>query len=198
MPNTILKSFLNTPLTLLLTILIVLILYCVMQHKLYNLQSIVFDNEDEDNNNNDNEDNVNMNYMNHTNNINNINNTNNNSSKIQNYIIILKEIIEESKLNLKENFIPVTKEQLDKQIDDLLTLTGVINSFNTKSLPNIQEIIDSVNSQRIIKKNEFLKVLGNIYTLRYIDTINQQNAVSYKEYNKYLYPKENKYYKQYL
>ena len=44
----------------------------------------------------------------------------------------------------------------------------------------------------------YLKVLNNIYTLRHINMMKEQNAVSYKEYNKYLSPTQNKYYKQYM
>ena len=52
MANNVEKMYLNTPLTLLLILLIILIIFCVMQHKLYNLQSIMFDVDDNAKNHN--------------------------------------------------------------------------------------------------------------------------------------------------
>ena len=180
MSNKIVTSFLNTPLTLLLILLIVLIIFCIMQHKIYNLQSIMFDNEDNEYNN--------MNYK------------NNNSIKINENIIILNKMIEESKskLKLKEKFDPLTQQDLSIEMNNLLDISSIIDNFNTTSLPMIQNVIDTINSQRITNKNEILRILNNIYTLRYIDMVNQQNAVAYHEYNKYISPKQNIFYKQYL
>ena len=82
MSDKIVKSFLNTPLTLLLILLTILIIFCVMKHKLYNLQSIMFDSEDYNE----------IDYK-----------INNHQSLIKNHIIKLNDIIENSKLKTKEN-----------------------------------------------------------------------------------------------
>ena len=63
---------------------------------------------------------------------------------------------------------------------------------------DIQKIMNNVKTQRLIDKEILLKVLTDIYTLKYLESINQGNAVSYHEYIKYVSPKTNIYYKQYL
>ena len=58
--------------------------------------------------------------------------------------------------------------------------------------------MDLVKSQRLENKKKIIGLLTDIYILSSIDTINKSNAVSYREYLKYVSPKDNIYYKQYL
>ena len=177
MSDKIVKSFLNTPLTLLLILLTILIIFCVMKHKLYNLQSIMFDSEDYNE----------IEYK-----------INNHQSLIKNHIIKLNDIIENSKLKTKENFDGLTQDELNRNLANLQTLKLSLNNFNSTSLDSIQQIMNNVNNKRLIDKNIIISVLTDIYTLRYLENINQKNAVSYHEYNKYTSPETNIYYKQYL
>ena len=48
-----------------------------------------------------------------------------------------------------------------------------------------------------INKQSILKVLTNIYIIKYIESINKSNAESYKTFLQYDNPNNNKYYKQY-
>jgi len=185
MSDKIAKSFLNTPLTLLLIILIILIIFCVMQHKLYNLQSIMFDSDsDSDNSMNFEEMNLLL----------------NSSELIKNHTITLNDIIEKSKskLKTKENFYELTQDDLNTNLNNLNKLSDNLKTFRTTTLVDIQKIMNNVKTQRLIDKEILLKVLTDIYTLKYLESINQGNAVSYHEYIKYVSPKTNIYYKQYL
>ena len=167
MDKNITKSFVNTPLTLLLIILIILIIYCVMKYKLYSLQSINFDET-----------------------------PNTKDTKINENIIILKNIIENSKTKLKEDF--VDQSSFSNDLENLRQLSASINSLNSSNLQEIKSIIENTNNQRIANKNIFLKLLSEVYTLKFIETINKGNAISYNEYNKYISPKQNMFYKQYI
>lgn len=167
MDKNITKSFVNTPLTLLLIILIILIIYCVMKYKLYSLQSINFDDT-----------------------------PNTKDTKINENIIILKNIIENSKTKLKEDF--VDQSGFSNDLENLRQLSASINGLNSSNLQEIKSIIENTNNQRITNKNIFLKLLSEVYTLKYIETINKGNAISYNEYNKYISPKQNMFYKQYI
>ena len=203
MSNKIVTSFLNTPLTLLLIILIILIIFCIMHHKIYNLQTIMYDDDDDKKNIIDQElykDKIHNKHKYHNKNDLEYIFSEDNSIKIKENILILNDIIKKSNLEIdvKENFDPLTQDDLNNENMSLKELEMIINNFNTTSLPLIQNVIDNVTSQKTQKKDELLKVLNNIYTLRYIDVINQQNAVSYHEYNKYVAPKKNIFYKQYL
>ena len=81
---------------------------------------------------------------------------------------------------------------------NLNTLSDNLKTFRTTTLVDIQKIMNNVKTQRLIDKEILLKVLTDIYTLKYLESINQGNAVSYHEYIKYVSPKTNIYYKQYL
>ena len=170
-------SFLNTPLTLLLILLIILIIFCVMKHKLYNLQSIMFDDDITQN----------LKYI----------SPDSNNIKIKEYIIILNDVIEKSKLKLKENFENLTQNDLDSELANLQLLSSNLANFNSTTLQNIRDVINNINGQRLINKAIILQLLTDIYTLKYIENVNQGNAITYNEYNKYISPKQNIYYKQY-
>ena len=190
MANNVEKIYLNTPLTLLLIILIILIIFCVMQHKLYNLQSIMFD---DDNNRSHHINKHNLEYV----------SSEDTNIKIKKHIVVLYNIIEKSKLKIKEKFLDLTSSDLTTELANLQSLQTNLTAFNTSNannltnLENIQNVMNRVSTQRLTNKAEILEILTNIYTLRYIESINQGNAISYNEYNKYTSPKKNIYYKQY-
>ena len=194
MANNVEKMYLNTPLTLLLILLIILIIFCVMQHKLYNLQSIMFD-VDEDNHNLHNIHKDNLKYI----------SPEDTNIKINKHIVVLYNIIEKSKLEIKEKekFSDLTRNDLITELANLNALQTNLVAFdasavnNSTNLENIQNMMNNISTQRLINKDKILKVLTNIYTIRYIESINQGNAISYNEYNKYTSPKKNIYYKQY-
>ena len=157
-----------------------------MQHKLYNLQSIMFDSDsDSDSDNSMNFEEMNLLL--------------NSSELIKNHTITLNNIIEKSKskLKTKENF-GLTQNDLNTNLNNLNKLSDNLKTFRTTTLVDIQKIMNNVKTQRLIDKEILLKVLTDIYTLKYLESINQGNAVSYHEYIKYVSPKTNIYYKQYL
>jgi len=186
--NKIVKSFLNTPLTLILILLIILIIYCVMKYKLYNLQEIMYDEHDNTEN---------IQHMNIKKNLGNISSEEINI-KIKYYIITLNDIIEKSKVKIKENFNGLSYNELQTNLTNLQSLTTNLNNFQTNDLVKIKNSISDISDKRLVNKDKILELLTNIYTLRYIEYINQGNAASYNEYNKYLSPKQNIFYKQYL
>ena len=188
MANNIEKMFLNTPLTLILIILITLIIFCVMKHKLYSLHSIMFDDDDDDANDKHNLDKISPEHI----------SSEHINIKIKEYIIILNDVIEKSKLESKEKFSGLTVNDLNNELTNLQSLSNNLATFKLTNLQNIKKIMKDVNDKRLTNKAEILQLLTNIYTLRYIEFINQGNAISYNEYNKYTSPKKNMYYKQYL
>ena len=203
MSDKIAKSFLNTPLTLLLIILIILIIFCVMQHKLYNLQSIMFDSDSDSNSDSDSDSDSNSDSDSDSDNSMNFEEMNlllNSSELIKNHTITLNDIIEKSKskLKTKENFYELTQNDLNTNLNNLNKLSDNLKTFRSTTLVDIQKIMNNVKTQRLIDKEILLKVLTDIYTLKYLESINQGNAVSYHEYIKYVSPKTNIYYKQYL
>jgi uncharacterized protein YnzC (UPF0291/DUF896 family) len=105
---------------------------------------------------------------------------------------------ESSKTKLKDNFVDITSEELKTNMDNLKIISDNINNFNNKTIPEVQRIISNTDTNRVINKDIFLKLLTSIYTLKNLEIINQQNAVSFHEFNKYMSPKQNIYYKQYL
>ena len=213
MSNKIVRSFVNTPLTLLLILLIILILFCIMKFKLYNYQTILFDDEDQ---------NIQIHKMNgkknykineinkmkkiyDKNNNNKIHNKNdlnyifseNNSEKINKYITILNDIIKKSELKLKEQFDDVSIEDLDDDIINLRILSEKVNNYNS-NLEEAQKSMNNINSQKLLHKDIFQKLLTDIYTYRNMERINKLNPIAYQEYSKYTSPKKNIYYKQYI
>ena len=194
--NKIVKSFLNTPLTLILILLIILIIYCVMKYKLYNLQEIMYDEHD-NTDNTDNTENIQHINTNTKKNLSNISSEEINI-KIKYYIITLNDIIDKSKVKIKENFDGLTYNELQSNLTNLQALTTNLNNFQTNDLVKIKNSISDISDKRLVNKDKILELLTNIYTLRYIEYINQGNAASYNEYNKYLSPKQNIFYKQYL
>ena len=142
-----------------------------MHFKMYNLHEIMYDDEDE----------YNMHNM-------------DDYIKLNNYIMNLNKIIEKS----KDNFVNLTPDDLKGNIVDLKKVSQNIMDFNTKTLPAVQAIMNDSNAKAYISKENLKKLLTSIYTLKNLEIINQQNAVSYHEYNKYLSPTANIFYKQYL
>ena len=224
MSNKIVRSFVNTPLTLLLILLIILILFCIMKFKLYDYQTIFFDDEDqniqiheinEKNNIKINEidkmdkikkiyDKHNKNKIHNNNDLDYIfskNNSENNSEeiseKINKYIIILNDIIKKSELKLKEQFDDVSIEDLNDNMINLKTLAEKVNNYDS-NLQEAQNAMNNINSQKLLHKDIFQQLLTDIYTYRNLERINKQNAIAYREYSKYTTPKQNMYYKQYM
>jgi len=175
MSNKIVSPFLNTPLTLLLMILIIIIIFCTMHQTCYKSQPVEFNN--------------NTYLSNIDENIN---------EKIDENIIKLHNIIEDSNITLKDKFVDISANELKQYSDSLKKLSVNINNLNTNDLLSIQKTINEVKKQKAINKQQILDVLTNIYILRYIDFVNQGNAVSYHEFVKYQNPNQNTFYKQYL
>ena len=164
-----------------------------MQHKLYNLQSIMFDSYSNSDSNSDSDSDNSMNFEE-------MNLLLNSSELIKNHTITLNDIIEKSKskLKTKENFYELTQDDLNTNLNNLNKLSDNLKTFSSTTLVDIQKIMNNVKTQRLIDKEILLKVLTDIYTLKYLESINKGNAVSYHEYIKYVSPKTNIYYKQYL
>ena len=123
-----------------------------------------------------------------------------NRNKINQQIMHLHRLIDESKNKMKENFDAsiMSEEEAQELLKQLISTIAFLDNINTVELPIILEKINEINQQRIANKQEILKTLTSIYIYRYIQTINEGNAAANKEYLKYQNPKENKYYKQYL
>lgn len=118
--------------------------------------------------------------------------------EIKKNIIILKNLIKETRINLEEKFTDISVEDLQSNLDILNVLETNLTDFETIDLISIKKTMDLVRSQRIANKKKIVDLLTNIYILASLDTINKGNAVSYREYLKYVSPKDNIYYKQYL
>ena len=180
---------LNTPLLVILILLIILLLFCFMQHYLYKFQSLNYDETD-------------LEYKptlitkHFSDKLTTIHKLK--SIEIKKHITILKKIIKETKKNLQEKFTDVAVEDLQSNLDTLNILDDNIKDFENSDLLTIRKTMDLVKSQRLENKKKIIDLLTNIYILSSIDTINKSNAVSYREYLKYVSPKDNIYYKQYL
>jgi hypothetical protein len=182
---------LNTPLLIILILLIILLLFCFMKHYFYKSQSLNYDESD-------------LKYKTintkHTKNFNDkitkIHDLKN--MEIKKHIIILKKIIKEIRISLQEKFEDIGVEDLQANLDTLYLLDSNLTDFETTDLLTIEKTMDLVKSQRLENKKKILDLLTNIYLLASIDNVNKSNAVSYREYLKYVSPKDNIYYKQYL
>ena len=71
------------------------------------------------------------------------------------------------------------------------------NNYGATSNTNIEEKTLAFKKINDINKQSILKVLTNIYIIKYIESINKSNAESYKTFLQYDNPNNNKYYKQY-
>ena len=170
---------LNKSLTLLLIIFIILLIFCFMQVYVYKSKDFAFDENDGNDENYSNE--------------------NSNSIDIKNNIkyniLMLIELIENSKTNIREKFdndnITITDSEARRNLGDLEALSV---KLDTVDLNSISDTINSLKNKRIENKDKILKVLTSIYILRYLEIVNKTNAVSYKEFLKYQNIKNNKYY----
>lgn len=102
--------------------------------------------------------------------------------------------------NIKEKFSALTQAEADSIIQNLNSINYWIrnNYMGTNGIKIlIQNMIKNANNARDTSKETLLKLLTNIYVIEYIDSINHQNAESYKVFLKYNNPKNNKYYSQY-
>jgi hypothetical protein len=102
--------------------------------------------------------------------------------------------------NIKEKFKALTQEEADAIIQNINSVNYWIrnNYMGTNGIKVIiQSMIKNANNTKDANKETLLKLLTNIYVIEYIDSINRQNAESYKVFLKYSNPKNNKYYSQY-
>lgn len=179
---------LNTPLLIILILLIILLLFCFMKHYFYKSQSLNYDESDLKNKT------INTKHFNDK--ITKIHDLKN--MEIKKHIIILKNVIKEIRISLQEKFEDIGVEDLQANLDTLNMLENNITEFETTDLLTIQKTMELVKSQRLENKKKIVDLLTNIYILASIDNVNKSNAVSYREYLKYVSPKDNIYYKQYL
>jgi hypothetical protein len=167
---------LNKSLTLLLIIFIILLIFCFMQVYVYKSKNFVFDENDE-NDGNENSNSVDI------------------KKNIKYNILILIELIKNSKTNIREKFdnnnITITDSEARRNLGDLEALSV---KLDTVDLNSISDTINSLKNKRIENKDKILKLLTSIYILRYLEIVNKTNAVSYKEFLKYQNIKNNKYY----
>ena len=169
------NPYFNPLITLLLTLLIILIMFCIMSKFVYKSQHIQFDYEND--------------YENHV--------KNDSDYKIKQNILSINKIIADNKKKNQEHFFNITVDDVQQNIDNLNLLSQYIDKLESGDLQTIKNTIDEVKKTRLDSKEKILNMLTNIYMIRYIDNINQNNAVSYQQYLAYQNPNTNKYYKQY-
>jgi len=176
---------LNTSLTLILILLMILLLFCLMQNYIYNSQPIRFI-----------EPKITYNQYSEIN-----KNDKNNESKlieIKKKIIVLINLIKDSKENDKNNFEDIPVEDIQTYYDSLKELDNNVKEFETLDMVKIKKTMDDIKLQRMKDKEQIVNELSNLYVLLGIDHINKGNAISYNEFLKYQNPKKNIYYQQYL
>lgn len=122
--------------------------------------------------------------------------------------LYLLELMNEARVNsikqLKENFgtddllLTTTAMSYNSDLDNLE------NSLNNNvygengMLEDIRVKILNLKDVRNQDKEALLKLLTNVFILKYIIYNNKLNGASYQEFLKYRKPENNKYYKQYL
>lgn len=153
-----------------------------MQVYVYKSKDFVFDENDGNDGNDENDGNENSNSVDI-------------KKNIKYNILILIELIKNSKTNIREKFdndnITITDSEARRNLGDLEALSV---KLDTVDLNSISDTINSLKNKRIENKDKILKVLTSIYILRYLEIVNKTNAVSYKEFLKYQNIKNNKYY----
>jgi hypothetical protein len=146
-------------------------------------------------------------------NFNNSNNSNNNSKALTNLLLLIlvilliycimyhliydtkrkgTENIDKSINNinikntksLKEKF-EITEEELNKYYSNLLSLENSLNNIN------VPEDTKKLNEYKTEYKNKISNLLKTLYGIEYIDYVNKNNAMAYKEYVKYKTPETN-------
>ena len=136
---------------------------------------------------------------NNSNNSNNSNNGNNNviETDIDMEIDNKTEMLELMN-KAKEKFTALTQDEANTYFNNLNNLNNWMDSSNNSIMKKIDELVKNANSQRINKKNNLVDILTNMYSMAYLDFINNQNSEAYKVYAKYSNPKNNKYLAQYF
>jgi hypothetical protein len=130
-----------------------------------------------------------------------------NQTYLLNLIVEAKENAKAKINNNKERFISPVNENLLLESDAqnyLISLNNIDNWIQNEYNGSdgikqyIKGLVKNAANNRAENKQLILDTLTNIYIISYLDSLNRQNAETYKVYLKYKDPKNNKYYAQYL
>jgi low affinity Fe/Cu permease len=130
------------------------------------------------------------------------------NSEFENKIEML-ELMNEAKQNAqkeinnrREKFtaLTLTQDAANQYMNELNFLNYWVqnNTGNKGIMKQLDELVKTANATRTKNKKVLVDILTNIYTMQYLDFLNQQNAEAYKVYAKYSNPQNNKYYTQYI
>jgi hypothetical protein len=106
-----------------------------------------------------------------------------------------------AKNQVKEKFAELTQDEAMQYLDQVNSLQYWVdnNYAGTGGIrKQIQNMILDYNKLKDTNNQDLLNLLTNMYMIAYIDHINHQNVESYKVFNKYRNPKNNKYYSQFI
>jgi len=205
---------LNTPMTLVLILLVILLIFCFLQHYIYNSQPIMYSDDDIKYKNKLSNRNqmVQRDQMVQSNEINTkitkINDLKN--LAIKKHTIVLINLIKDTKENMQANmqtnmqenkqekFKDIPVEDIQANFDLLSELQTKIVDFEITDKVDIRNTMNLIRSQRIENKEKIENLLSNLYVLYTLDNINKENIVAYREFVKYEKPEENYFYNQFL
>ena len=122
---------------------------------------------------------------------------------------LLLELMATAKQNankiLKEKFAiderQILQNDAQNYYNSLNALQSLLdNTYNSEYgiMGRLRADIQIAMEARNIDKQAILSLLTNIYIINYMNSVNRQNAESYKMFLKYNDPSKNKYYRQYL
>jgi hypothetical protein len=104
--------------------------------------------------------------------------------------------------NRREKFtaLTLTQDAANQYMNELNFLNYWVqnNTGNKGIMKQLDELVKTANTTRTNNKKVLVDILTNIYTMQYLDFLNQQNTEAYKVYAKYGNPRNNKYYAQYI
>jgi hypothetical protein len=98
---------------------------------------------------------------------------------------IIFKVINNGNTILKEKFSLLEQENTENYYKNLNEYNIYINNFKKYDLVNLNNLITRIKAQNKLNNQQIMDLLTNIYIKRYIEHMNQINAVSYKSYINY-------------
>ena len=160
---------------LLLSIFIILLLFCVMYYFIYNTKKLKFDNDD----NND---------IVYNGDVYNYHKYNNNS---------LPKIQKTERFGVDDGNL-ISLDEANKNLLSLINLQTYLSQYQSNYLPKINPMIRDVKKKIPQQELEISNLLATRFGLHYLDVINKGNATSYKEYLQYQNPNQNSFTQSYM
>jgi len=110
---------------------------------------------------------------------------NNNLKNKERFLVDNRQLLQNNAINYNDSL-----DNIDEWIKNINAPNGMMEQIKKQLL--------IASKLRLEEKENIIRNITDIYILAFLEQINKANAVSYKVFDKYKNPTENKYYKQYI